>query len=143
MLTQLGGLSARRRRSVMIAWALLFVVGILLGSRVFGYLKDSNGGSGTESVQGFNLLKDARTSGDSMIVLVDGAKVSEPNTRTAVLAAKQKLSTVKDVTGVVTAYDQSDTRLRSIDGQASVISSHCVTSATWRCTSRSTTSALP
>jgi RND superfamily putative drug exporter len=105
----------------MIAWALLFVVGILLGSRVFGYLKDSNGGSGTESVQGFNLLKDARTSGDSMIVLVDGAKVSEPNTRTAVLAAKQKLSTVKDVTGVVTAYDQSDTRLRSIDGQASVM----------------------
>lgn len=78
MLTRLGNWSARRRRSVMISWAVLFVVGILLGSRVFGYLQDSNGGSGSESVQGFNLLKDARTSGNSLIALVDGVKVNDP-----------------------------------------------------------------
>src|SRR4051812_27977494 len=103
MLMRLGSWSARRRRLVMIAWTVLFVVGILLGSRAFGYLKDSNGGSGTESVKGINLLDDARTSNNSMIALIDGAKVGDPATRTAVLAAKQKLGTVRDVTGVVTA----------------------------------------
>src|SRR5947208_9363317 len=108
MLTRLGSWSARRRRLVMGAWAVLFIVGILLGSRVFSYLKDSNGGSGSESVQGFNIVKDARTSGNSMIVLIDAAKVTDPAIRTEVLAAKQKLSTVRDVTGVTTAYDVPD-----------------------------------
>jgi RND superfamily putative drug exporter len=121
MLTRLGSWSARRRRLVMTAWAVLFIVGILLGSRVFGYLKDSNGGSGSESVQGFNLVKDARSSGNSMIALVDGASVNDPATRTAVLAAKDELSTVKDVTGVVTAYDVPDARLRATDGRASIM----------------------
>jgi RND superfamily putative drug exporter len=105
----------------MIAWALLFVIGILLGSRVFGYLEDSNGGSGSESVKGFNLLQDARNSGNSLIALVDGAKVNDPATRAAVLAAKQKVSAVRDVTAVVTAYDVPDARLRSTDGRASIM----------------------
>jgi putative drug exporter of the RND superfamily len=121
MLTHLGAWSARRRRLVMTAWALLFVVGILLGGRVFGYLKDSNGGSGSESVRGYNLVKDARTSDSSMVALIDGAKINDPATRAAVLAAKAKLTAVKDVTGVVTAYDVPDQRLRSTDGRASIM----------------------
>jgi len=105
----------------MAAWALLFVVGLVAGSQVFSHLKDSNGGSSTESIKGFNLMDKADPHGPSVIVLINGRPVTDPATRAAVLAAKAKAEKVRDVTGVTTAYDVNDTRLRSTDGNASLM----------------------
>ena len=121
MLARLGSWSYRRRRFVMAAWAVLFVVGIALGSQVFGQLKDSVGAPGNEAIKGLNLMNDANTHGPSVIALVDGHKVDDPATEAAVQAAKTKLERLPDVTDVTTAYDVHDPRLRSADGRASLM----------------------
>jgi RND superfamily putative drug exporter len=74
----------RHRRWVLLAWALLFVAGIVIGSQVFSRLKDSNGGSGSESVQGCNMLAKASSMGPSAVVLVKGPPVAAASTRAAV-----------------------------------------------------------
>ena len=56
MYAKLGRLCFQHRRAVLIGWVILFVVGIGIGGGVFGKLKDSNGGSSAESVQGFNIV---------------------------------------------------------------------------------------
>ncbi len=53
MLATIARFCVRRRRWVLAAWMLLFIAGITIGSMVFGRLHDSNGGAGTESVQGY------------------------------------------------------------------------------------------
>ena len=121
MLVSLGRWSSQHRKRVMVAWLLLFVVGIVVGGQVFNRLKDANGGSGAESVQGFNLMDDARSSDPGVIAVVDGRPINDPATRAAVLRAKQEVTRIKDVTGVVTAYDTTDARLRSTDGNASLM----------------------
>src|SRR6266487_3599766 len=52
MFHTLGGWVHRRRRLVLLAWAVLFAVGIVVGSAVFSNLKDYNGGSSSPSVPG-------------------------------------------------------------------------------------------
>ena len=121
MFGAVGRWSCRHRRGVMAAWAVLFVIGIAVGGQVFGHLKDSNGGSRTESVRGFNVMDKASTTGPTAIALVDGRSVSDPATRAAVLAAAHKVERVRDVTGVVTAYDSNDPKLRATDGRASLM----------------------
>ena len=121
MLARLGSWSYRRRRFVMAAWAILFVVGIGLGGQVFGHLKDSIGSSRNESIKGLTLMDDANPHGPSVMALIDGRSVSDPATRAAVLAAKAKVENVSDVTHVTTAYDVHDPRLRSTDGDASLM----------------------
>src|SRR3954464_613793 len=121
MLAALGSWSYRRRRWVMAAWAVIFVVGIGVGGQVFGQLKDGSGGSGSESVKGFNLMDDASPNGPSVIALIDGRRVGDPATRTAVLVAKTKVERLPDITDVTTAYDVKDARLRATDGRSSLM----------------------
>src|SRR4051812_10458811 len=121
MLAALGSWSYRRRRWVMAAWAFIFVVGIGVGGQVFGQLKDGSGGSGSESVKGFNLMDDASPNGPSVIALIDGGRGADPATRAAVLAAKARVQRLPDITDVTTAYDVSDARLRATDGRSSLM----------------------
>jgi RND superfamily putative drug exporter len=121
MFAALGSWSCRRRRWVMAAWTVLFVIGIVVGGQVFNHLKDSNGGSGTESIKGFNLLDRGNPNGDSVIALIDGRRVDSPATKAAVLAAKARVEHVRDVTRVTSVYDGPDPRLRSTDGNASLL----------------------
>ena len=121
MLEKLGSWSYRRRRWLMAAWALVFVVGIALGGTVFSHLKDSIGSSRAESIKGLNLMDDANSHGPSLMALIDGKRVDDPATRAAVQAAKAKVEKVRDVVGVTTAYDVHDPRLRSSDGDASLM----------------------
>jgi putative drug exporter of the RND superfamily len=111
----------RNRRWVLLAWVLLFVVGIVVGSQVFSRLKDSNGSSSTESVQGYNILNKAASMGPTALVLVKGPPVAAPGTRAAVMALTSKLERVPQVTGAVNAYTSPSPALRSSDGHASVI----------------------
>src|SRR4051794_24946492 len=92
MLAALGSWSYRRRRWVVAAWAFIFVVGIGVGSQVFSQLKDGSGGSGSESVKGFNLMDDASPNGPSVIALIDGRRVADPATRTRSSSRRRRSS---------------------------------------------------
>jgi RND superfamily putative drug exporter len=111
----------RNRRWVLLAWLLLFVVGIVVGSQVFNRLKDTNGGSGAESVQGSNILDKASSMGPSAVVLVKGPPVAAASTRTVVQTLTARLERLPQVTGAVNAYTSPDPRLRASDGHASLI----------------------
>ena len=119
MLATIARFCVRRRRWVLAAWMLLFIAGITIGSMVFGRLHDSNGGTGTESVQGSNLMQQASSMGPTAVVLVKGPPVEAPGTRAAVLALTARLEKVPDVTGAANAYTGPAGRaLRSPDGTA-------------------------
>ena len=122
MLATIARFCVRRRRWVLAAWMGLFIAGVTIGMMVFGRLHDSNGGAGTESVQGSNLMQQASSTGPAALVLVKGPPVAAPGTRAAVLALTARLEKVPDVTGAVNAYTGPAGRaLRSPDGRASVI----------------------
>ena len=121
MLTALGNWSYRHRRGVMAGWALLFAVGIVIGSQVLNQLKDSAGGDGSEAVKGYHLLKDSNPHGPGAIALISGPALTDPATRAAVLQAKARVAQLPNVTDVMTAYDSDDPRLRSVDGHASLM----------------------
>jgi len=121
LLTRVGTFCVRRRRLILLAWLGLFVTGILIGGQVFTHLKESNGSSSTESVHGFNLIAKVSTHGGSLVAVIDGARVSDPVVGKAVVAAAHRVSRLTGVTGVVTAYDSTDPRLRSADGRASLM----------------------
>jgi RND superfamily putative drug exporter len=122
MLATVARFCVRRRRWVLAAWMLLFVAGITIGMMVFGRLHDSNGGAGTESVQGYTIMQQASSMGPTAVVLVKGPPTAAPGTRAAVLALTARLEKVPDVTGAVNAYAGPAGRaLRSADGHASVI----------------------
>ena len=78
MLATIARLCVRYRWWVLAAWVLLFAAGIGAGSMVFSQLKTTNGGAGTESVQGYNLLHEASSTGPSAMVLVAGPPVAAP-----------------------------------------------------------------
>jgi putative drug exporter of the RND superfamily len=121
MFSSVGRFCVRRRRFVLAGALLLFVAGIVVGSGVFMHLKESNGSSASESVQGASLLDDASGHGPGMVAVVDGPRVGNAAVRAAVLRAAVRVADVDGVTGVTTAYDSPDPMLRSADGRASLI----------------------
>ena len=121
MFVHIGRFCVRHHRSVLLAWALVLLAGVGLGSQVFAHLTESNGSSRAESVRGFQLVDDASRHGPGLVAVVDGAAVDDPATRRAVTAAAREVSRVDGVTGVVTAYDVADPRLRADDGRASLM----------------------
>ena len=92
MLATIARFCVRHRRRVMAAWMLLFIIGIAIGSMVFGRLKDSNGGAGTESVQGYNIIQKATSIGPIAAVLVKGPPVAAPGTRAGAVSIERGLS---------------------------------------------------
>jgi putative drug exporter of the RND superfamily len=121
MYARLGRFCFAHQRAVLLSWLVVLVVGIGVGGGVFGRLKESNGGAGTESVKGFNIVDDHTAMGPSAIAVVDGARVSEPATRAAVERLSEKLRGLRHVESVVDTYSSTDPRLRAEDGRASLI----------------------
>jgi RND superfamily putative drug exporter len=120
-LGRLGAFCARRRWFVVATWFGLFVIGMVVGSQVFVHLKDSNGSSAAESVNGFDIVDKVSTRGGSMAAVIDGGAVNDPATRRAVMSASQKVAKIPGVTDVTTAYNSNDPRLRSTDGRATLL----------------------
>jgi putative drug exporter of the RND superfamily len=122
MLAAIARFCVRRRRWVLAAWMGLFIAGITIGMMVFGRLHDSNGGAGTESVQGSNIVQQASSMGPTAVVVVKGPLVTAPSTRAAVEALTARLEKVPDVTGAINTYTGlAGPALWSADGHASVI----------------------
>src|SRR3954471_20468737 len=121
MYARIGRVCFQHRRAVLLSWLVVFVVGIVVGGGVFARLKESNGSSSIESVKGFNLLDDAKSSGPGSLAVVDRPRVSDPATRAAVERLTAKLRALPHVESAVNAYSSPDPRLRARDGTASLI----------------------
>src|SRR4051812_9755647 len=121
MYAKVGRFCVAHRRAVLVSWLAVFVVGIVVGGGVFARLKESNGSASIESVKGFNLLDDARSSGPGAVAVVDGARVSDRATRAAVERLTVKLRALPHVQSAVNVYSSRDPRLRAKDGNASLI----------------------
>ena len=121
MFQTIARLTTARRRLVLAAWAALFVVGMTVGSTVFGHLKDGNGGSSAESVVGFQKIDAAGSHGLSMLVLVDDDRVDDPATVAGIARAAHRLAAQDWVQSVTTAYSAHDPQLRSRDGTATLM----------------------
>src|SRR3954469_13728132 len=121
MYAKVGRFCVEHRRAVLVSWLAVFVVGIVVGGGVFARLKESNGSSSIESVKGFNILDDAKSTVPGAIAVVDGAGVSAPATRAAVERLTAKLRALPHVQSAVNAYGSPDPRLRAKEGKASLI----------------------
>jgi len=113
--------SVRRRRLVVLGWVALFIIGMAAALPLFMRLKDSHGGTGTESSQGAAVLDKAMTMGPGAVLLVKGAPVDAPATRAAVQALTVRIDHLPGVAGAVNAYTSSDPRLRAQDGTESLV----------------------
>ncbi|MDX6287081.1 MAG: putative drug exporter of the superfamily [Frankiales bacterium] len=120
MFTRLGAFCYRRRRLVALAWAVLVIAGIALGSSVFGRLADDTTSS-SESGRGFDLLDRHATAGDSVVAIVDKVPVDSATTKRAVADAAADIRAIPNVANVLSAYDAGGDHLRARDNQASLI----------------------
>ena len=121
MLTAVAHITTAHRRIILAAWAVLFVLGMTVGSTVFGHLKDSNGSSSAESVIGFEMLDKASSHGMSMLVVVDDDRVDDPVTVEGIADAATRLHAQPWVQSVTTAYTSEEPQLRSRDGTATLM----------------------
>src|SRR3954453_5734838 len=121
MYAKVGRFCVAHRRAVLVSWLAVFVVGIVVGGGVFARLKESNGSASIESVKGFNMLDDAKSTGPGAVAVVDGARVDDPGTRAAVERLTARLRALPHVQSAVNAYSSPDPRLRAKDGDASLI----------------------
>ncbi|GAC1323327.1 MAG: MMPL family transporter [Mycobacteriales bacterium] len=102
-------------------WLAFLVIGFGVGGSVFGRLDDPGGSARAESVRGFRLLDEARSTGARIVAVVDGAAVDDPGVRQSVIAAAGDLTRIAGVARVTDAYSAPEPRLRSVDGRASLI----------------------
>jgi RND superfamily putative drug exporter len=121
MLEALGRFCSRRRRLVTLVWVLLLTLGLTVGSQVFGRLDSPGGSSSVESVQAYNRLSDLASTGQRLLVVVDGPRVDASSTRTGVVAAARATRSLPDVEAVSDTYETPSPDLRSTDGTASVL----------------------
>jgi RND superfamily putative drug exporter len=132
MFAQLGRFAYRRRRRIIAVWAALFVLGLALGSGVFGRTKsDLNGGASSESVVADRRLEAARiTSGEGddtgadFGAVVDGRAVDDPALRASVTAVAEQVRRLDGVHSVIepyTAPDEARAALVSADGRTLIM----------------------
>ncbi|TDT95767.1 RND superfamily putative drug exporter [Streptomyces sp. 846.5] len=116
-----GRFSHRRRRWVLLVWALLIAVGLVFGTKVFDTAAPTAAAAGSESATGSALLTTASASDLSITALVDGRSVSDSAVKAAVTAAATDLSHIAGVSGVSDAYGSGGSALTSGDGTASLV----------------------
>ncbi|MFI9272375.1 MMPL family transporter [Kitasatospora sp. NPDC052896] len=121
-LAALGRACHRHRRWVLAFWAVVLVVGVLIGGRVFEGTSTGNATGGSESAAGTSVLAAADPSAGAITAVVDGPPVDTPAVRDAVTVAAQDLARLPGVLSVSDAYQPgAGTTLRAADGSASLI----------------------
>jgi len=105
-------------------WSVVLASGVAAGGLVFDRLDTGRGGADRmESLQGYRLLDDTAAFGPSVLVLVDGAAVTDPGTAAAVSAAAARARGVAGVGQVVTAAEAPpQAGLVAKDGRAQLVS---------------------
>jgi RND superfamily putative drug exporter len=115
----IGRVCFRHRRWVALGWLVAVLLGIGVGSSVFGRLTDQSSASGSESARGSGLLHAAGMGGESVVATVDNAPLTEPATRTAITRAADEVGRMPNVVTVRDAY--TDQRLQAGDGGSSLV----------------------
>ena len=122
MFARLGRACYDHRRAVALLWLVLLVLGVVVGSSVFGRLgSGSGGGESWESVQAYDRLGEVTPYGPRLTAVVDGRPVEDPVVQAAVTAAREELAGTPGVARVVDAYAVPLPDLRAEDGRASLV----------------------
>ncbi|GHF44178.1 MMPL family transporter [Streptomyces griseosporeus] len=120
MLDTLARVATRRPLTVILFWTLFLLLGFGLGTGVFGRLSDEVPNvPGTESQRAAAYLRHADPDGDTVVGVVEGARVSGPALRGQV---ERAVAEVRAVGGIAAVPDPYTTRgLVAADGRALLI----------------------
>jgi RND superfamily putative drug exporter len=129
MIKRLGHTAATHRRTVLLAWLVVLVMGVAIGPVLFGGLKTDMGGSDrVESERAHRELNGLRRQappapgdGPQLYAVIDGAPVEDTSVRATVTSASTDVRAMPGVVSVLDTYGSPDSRLRSQDGLASAI----------------------
>jgi RND superfamily putative drug exporter len=121
MLRRLARFGLRHRRLVAVAWVVLFVAGIAIGSGVFERLDPDVGDvEGTESALADARLQALDPGGPSIAALADGADPRDPRTAAAIRATTERLRAIPGVAQVAEPLS-GPPELLARDGRAALV----------------------
>jgi RND superfamily putative drug exporter len=121
MLRRLARFSLGHRRLVAAAWAVLFVVGIAIGSGVFDRLDPDVGDvEGTESALAQARLHALDPGGESIAALADGVDPHDPRVAAGIRATAERLRAIPDVAQVADPVT-GPPELLARDGRAALV----------------------
>ncbi|BFV59906.1 MMPL family transporter [Kitasatospora sp. CMC57] len=120
-LAALGRFCHRHRRWVLGLWAVVLLLGVLIGGRVFESTVSTTSAGGSESAAGTAAVAAADPARGTVTAVVDGGAVSDPAVRAAVTAATAEIGALPGVTSVADPYG-TDGALTSADGRAGLVS---------------------
>ncbi|MGW4891763.1 MMPL family transporter [Kitasatospora sp. NPDC004240] len=123
-LAALGRFCFRHRRWVLGLWAVVLVLGVLIGGRVFEGSVAGASSAASEADRGSAVVAAADPASGTVTALVDGRPVDDPAVRDAVTRATAEIAALPGVSSTADAYaaDPSAAALRSADGTASLVS---------------------
>ncbi|WP_406093790.1 MMPL family transporter [Kitasatospora purpeofusca] len=131
-LAALGRFCYRQRRWVLGFWAVVLVIGVLIGGRVFEGTVAGASSASAESDRGSAVVAAADPARGTVTAVVDGRPVDDPAVRDAVTRATAEIAALPGVSSAVDAYGPGPgaEALRSADGTASVVSVRMADSST-------------
>ncbi|MFD8699289.1 MMPL family transporter [Kitasatospora purpeofusca] len=131
-LAALGRFCYRQRRWVLGFWAVVLVIGVLIGGRVFEGTVAGASSASAESDRGSAVVAAADPARGTVTAVVDGRPVDDTAVRDAVTRATAEISALPGVSSAVDAYGPGPgaEALRSADGNASLVSVRMADSST-------------
>ncbi|MFJ4090484.1 MMPL family transporter [Kitasatospora sp. NPDC089913] len=131
-LAALGRFCYRQRRWVLGFWAVVLVIGVLIGGRVFEGTVAGASSASAEADRGSAVVAAADPARGTVTAVVDGRSVDDTAVRDAVTRATAEIAALPGVSSVVDAYGPGpgSGALRSADGNASLVSVRMADSST-------------
>ncbi|MFE7189778.1 MMPL family transporter [Kitasatospora sp. NPDC057541] len=123
-LAALGRFCFRQRRWVLGFWAVVLVIGVLIGGRVFAGSVAGASSSASEADRGSAVVTAADPAKGTVTAVVDGRPVDDTTVRDAVTRATAEIAALPGVSSATDAYGPGPgaAALRSADGNASLVS---------------------
>ncbi|WP_053646260.1 MMPL family transporter [Streptomyces sp. XY431] len=131
-LAALGRFCYRQRRWVLGFWAVVLVIGVLIGGRVFEGTVAGASSASAEADRGSAVVAAADPARGTVTAVVDGRSVDDTAVRDAVTRATAEIAALPGVSSAVDAYGPGPgaEALRSADGTASLVSVRMADSST-------------
>ncbi|MFB8235966.1 MMPL family transporter [Kitasatospora purpeofusca] len=131
-LAALGRFCYRQRRWVLGFWAVVLVIGVLIGGRVFEGTVAGASSASAEADRGSAVVAAADPARGTVTAVVDGRPVDDGAVRDAVTRATAEIAALPGVSSAVDAYGPGPgaEALRSADGTASLVSVRMADSST-------------
>ncbi|MER7703830.1 MMPL family transporter [Kitasatospora sp. NPDC097605] len=131
-LAALGRFCYRQRRWVLGFWAVVLVIGVLIGGRVFEGSVAGASSASSEADRGSAVVAAADPARGTVTAVVDGRPVDDTAVRDAVTRATAEIAALPGVSSATDAYGPGPdaAALRSADGTASLVSVRMADSST-------------